>query len=107
LHQTRSRPTEGEDILEQRDGQIAAVTNITANADDEDEGDDGQFTGIVQVNFLSHHQRDTLNADDAIKVDGEATGHRGRDAVDGIAQRADEAEDNGDNAGGENCRGRE
>ena len=87
------RPTEGEDTLEQRNRQVAAVSNVAADADDQDQGHDGQFSGIKEVNFLSHHQGNTLNANDTIQVDGQATSDGGRDAVDDVAEWSDEAKD--------------
>lgn len=78
-------PAEGEYSLEQRDGQIAAVSDIAADTNDQDERYDCQLAGIVEINFLCHHQSNALNTDDTVQVDGKTTGDRCWDAIDCIA----------------------
>ncbi len=95
------RPTVWEDALEQGDGQEAiGITNVTADTDYQDDGADGQLLWIIQVDFFSHHKRNTLHTNDTEQVDGETTSNCGWDGVDGVFEWADEAQDDGDRASG-------
>ena len=99
------RPTEGEDASAGGNRQVAAVSNVAADTDDQDQGTDGQLSGIEEVNFLSHHKGNTLHANDTKQVDGEATGDGGRDTVDEYRPEwSDEAKDHGNSAGGDEGR---
>ena len=56
-------------------GQVAAGERRAADADDQDDGADGELRGIEQVDLFRLDQRHALQADDAEQEDGQAAGH--------------------------------
>ena len=66
----------------------------------QDDGAHGQLARLEQVDLFRLDQGNTLHPDDAEQVDRQAAGHGHRDRVDQRRQLADEAEQDGNHAGG-------
>ena len=75
---------DGRELAAEEGDHAAFKAVVAAEADHEDDRDDGQVAGVKQVDLAVDHDRDALGRDDAEEVDADAADDRAGDRVDQI-----------------------